>query len=144
MAGRDLVRSTVNRGFRAYFRACMPSSNNTAILQEENFEQLAERMRERRNRRRRTPRIPWGYRSELQSPKPNKKEPEEKVRGFFANVCEGPVGDCSICFEEMKFGDDIISLNCCETTTHTFHEKCIFTWFEKGNTTCPICRKQII
>ena len=142
MAGRDLVRSTVNRGFRAYFSACMPNSRTTTILEEESFEQLAARLRERRNRTHRTPRVPWGYRSQLQSPKP--KEPEEKVRGFFANVCEGPLGICSICFEPMEFGDNIISLNCCDTTNHTFHEKCILTWFEKNNTTCPLCRNKVI
>lgn len=142
MAGRNLVHATVNRGFRAYFRACMPNTRTTTALEEENFETLAERIRERRNRRR-TPRMPWGYnRSEMQSPKP--EEPEEKVRGFFANVCEGPLGICSICFETMEFGENIISLNCCDTTNHTFHEQCIMTWFQKDNKTCPICRVKVI
>jgi len=138
MAGRDLVRATFRSGFRAYFAACMPSGATTVMQEEANLE-LAARQRQRR---RRTPRMPWGYRSTAQSPKP--LEEEAPIRAFYANICEGPIGECSICFETMEIGERIISLNCCDTTVHTFHEDCILKWFKQGNNTCPLCRVKVI
>lgn len=48
--------------------------------------------------------------------------------------------DCSICLEDFKEGDNVITLQC----KHIFHENCLTNWFIKKNTNkieCPICNK---
>ena len=44
--------------------------------------------------------------------------------------------ECIICTEKLK---EARVLNC----NHYFHLICLSKWFEKGQTTCPICRKEI-
>lgn len=48
--------------------------------------------------------------------------------------------DCSICLEDFKGGDNVITLQC----KHIFHENCLTNWFIKQNSNkieCPICNK---
>ena len=41
---------------------------------------------------------------------------------------------CSICLDEIN--EETTKLNC----VHTFHTKCIDTWFKRSHR-CPLCRK---
>lgn len=150
MAGRDIIHSTMRRGFRAYFGACLPSTNTTRPvreageelteeIEEESIENIVLNVRQRRERR---PRMPWGYarRHICQSPKPI---PDKKIKAFHASICEGPLDNCAICYDAINVGEAILSLNCTETTWHTFHENCVSTWLNKeGN--CPLCREEIL
>lgn len=47
-------------------------------------------------------------------------------------------GECSICMEELKIGDEVMVLSC----NHWFDEACATAWLKEHNT-CPICRKGI-
>ncbi|KAI2468903.1 hypothetical protein F4781DRAFT_422326 [Annulohypoxylon bovei var. microspora] len=47
-------------------------------------------------------------------------------------------GECTICIDEMKVGDEAVVLPC----RHWFHEKCVVLWLKQHNT-CPICRAPI-
>lgn len=44
--------------------------------------------------------------------------------------------DCSVCFEQMCIGEQVIQLTLC---SHLFHRKCIVVWSQYQNT-CPLCR----
>ena len=46
------------------------------------------------------------------------------------------VETCSICFDDCK------GKTCTLECGHTFHTKCIFTWFNKNNN-CPLCRAEV-
>ena len=47
--------------------------------------------------------------------------------------------DCSICLT-----DDIIQFNKCTTQcNHNFCKNCLDTWFDRGKTTCPMCRQSL-
>lgn len=47
-------------------------------------------------------------------------------------------GECSICMDEVKIGDEVVVLPC----NHWFDESCVTSWLREHNT-CPICRKGI-
>lgn len=47
---------------------------------------------------------------------------------------------CLICIEEYKINQFKRTLPLCQ---HTFHKKCIDKWIKK-NSSCPICRSQLI
>ncbi|KAI0175777.1 hypothetical protein GGR52DRAFT_329928 [Hypoxylon sp. FL1284] len=47
-------------------------------------------------------------------------------------------GECTICIDDMKAGDEAVVLPC----KHWFHEKCVVLWLKQHNT-CPICRASI-
>ncbi|KAI0996166.1 hypothetical protein K3495_g12014 [Podosphaera aphanis] len=47
-------------------------------------------------------------------------------------------GECSICMDEIKVGQEVVVLPC----NHWFDETCIKSWLREHNT-CPICRKGI-
>jgi|TARA_B110000003_G_scaffold100217_2_gene102448 hypothetical protein len=132
MDGRDIVRSTMRRGFRAYFSACMPSTATTAMVEIATAEIAAET------------RMPWGYRrrrarSHCQSPVPTKP-----VKGFFYHFCEGDgLPDCAVCFEAISSCQKVISLRCSNVSHHSFHEDCITPWL-KDKGTCPVCRAEIL
>lgn len=49
-----------------------------------------------------------------------------------------PEGDCSVCFEEMREGEELTS--CVTTCKNYFHKECIRLWLESSHTTCPLCR----
>lgn len=124
MNGRDFVRSTMRRGFRTYFNACIPSRTHQALVILATEEQLA-----------RIPNTPTPFgRHSCQSP----------TNGFIAHVCatEG-MGNCAICYEAIDKGQDVLTLCCTETAYHSFHETCVAPWLkDKGN--CPMCRAKII
>lgn len=46
---------------------------------------------------------------------------------------------CSICLNDIKKGETAYQQNC----EHVFHEDCINSWFHKGKSSCPNCRKNI-
>ncbi|KAI1876979.1 hypothetical protein JX265_000249 [Neoarthrinium moseri] len=47
-------------------------------------------------------------------------------------------GECTICIDEMKLGDEAVVLPC----KHWFHDECVVLWLKEHNT-CPICRAPI-
>ncbi|OTA94470.1 hypothetical protein M434DRAFT_10729 [Hypoxylon sp. CO27-5] len=47
-------------------------------------------------------------------------------------------GECTICIDDMKIGDEVVVLPC----KHWFHEQCVVLWLKQHNT-CPICRAPI-
>lgn len=57
-------------------------------------------------------------------------------------TAEGDVGECSICINNIKKGDEFRRLPCSDTVNHCFHRGCIDTWL-KSNNTCPNCRSDI-
>ena len=46
---------------------------------------------------------------------------------------------CSICLEENIEGEDISTTNC----SHSFCNKCLEDWLNKGKYSCPLCRNEI-
>lgn len=64
---------------------------------------------------------------------------QEHISSF---IVEGDIGDCNICLETMKNGEECRALPCSETTNHRFHKKCIDTWLRSHNT-CPTCRAKV-
>lgn len=47
--------------------------------------------------------------------------------------------DCSICMDAMS--KIFITVTKCN---HVFHKKCLKKWTTNFNTTCPLCRAQIV
>ncbi|KAI5926742.1 hypothetical protein F4810DRAFT_484091 [Camillea tinctor] len=47
-------------------------------------------------------------------------------------------GECTICIDDMKLGDEAIVLPC----KHWFHEACVVLWLKEHNS-CPVCRAPI-
>jgi len=50
------------------------------------------------------------------------------------------VAQCAICWRELHGTGDIVEILPCHTT-HSFHRRCLQSWFEK-RATCPMCSKQ--
>lgn len=51
--------------------------------------------------------------------------------------CMSTTLDCPICYEEITKASGRTETSC----GHTFHPKCIYTWYTK-DTRCPCCRKE--
>jgi hypothetical protein len=49
-------------------------------------------------------------------------------------------GACSICFEDMKSGDELT--RCELTCKNSFHFGCMKLWLDSGHNTCPLCRAE--
>lgn len=47
-------------------------------------------------------------------------------------------GECTICIDEVRVGDEVIVLPC----RHWFHEECASLWLKQHNS-CPVCRATI-
>ncbi|KAI1369422.1 hypothetical protein F5Y08DRAFT_153066 [Xylaria arbuscula] len=47
-------------------------------------------------------------------------------------------GECTICIDEVKAGDEVVVLPC----KHWFHEECASLWLKQHNS-CPVCRAAI-
>ncbi|KAI1130508.1 hypothetical protein F5Y10DRAFT_114470 [Nemania abortiva] len=47
-------------------------------------------------------------------------------------------GECTICIDEVKVGDEVMVLPC----KHWFHEECASLWLKQHNS-CPVCRAAI-
>ena len=53
------------------------------------------------------------------------------------------VSECSICLEDFKEIDSMITpLPCANTKLHIFHTDCIKAWLSKENK-CPLCKEYI-
>ena len=52
------------------------------------------------------------------------------------------LGDCSICQETFKLGEEYALLPCNPTHPHSFHKECIKPWL-RGHDTCPTCRGKV-
>ncbi len=64
----------------------------------------------------------------------------EKI-GPYKKVTDSEEGhECPICLEEFNKNEYYRKLPC----THLYHKKCIDKWFKENNTTCPICRSNVI
>jgi len=50
------------------------------------------------------------------------------------------VAQCAICWRELHGTGDIVEVLPCHPT-HSFHRRCLQSWFEK-RATCPMCSKQ--
>ncbi|MBL4898328.1 MAG: hypothetical protein JKX76_01645 [Colwellia sp.] len=48
--------------------------------------------------------------------------------------------DCCVCCEKYEPDEKICKLQC----GHLYHEKCIFSWTDKENNNCPMCRSDIM
>lgn len=46
---------------------------------------------------------------------------------------------CSICLNSIRKTRSTIELPC----GHLYHKKCISSWEDRGNETCPLCRKNM-
>ena len=54
------------------------------------------------------------------------------------NDLDNLINECSICLEEFKLNEIVITLPC----SHTYHKKCMEPWL-KDNNNCPLCRVSI-
>lgn len=52
---------------------------------------------------------------------------------------EESIGDCSVCYEQLKSGEYVRELPLCK---HIFHKKCIDRWMKQDceRMSCPLCR----
>ena len=149
MNDRGIVHATMRRGFRAYFAACLPRVQRSQTIglpvspiarpspAEPEAGPEAEPEAEP------VPRLPWGYVRNLRRVRRALPGPPPPSRGFYAGVCDGELEKCTICFDTIKLGERILSLNCTDASAHTFHEACIAPWLE-DNDSCPVCRSKVI
>ena len=63
-----------------------------------------------------------------------------RVRTIKSENVKTLLNQCSICLEDFNLGDQFIILKC----RHGYHENCIRKWFSERNTTCPLCRENIL
>lgn len=47
--------------------------------------------------------------------------------------------ECNICFDNIN-KKEIVSLKC-DCKEKYYHEECLISWFSKGRTICPFCRR---
>ena len=75
-------------------------------------------------------------------PIPVVPEPTNPTR-IITVTCEGDLGSCAICQEEIQPGELVTRLCCSEKVEHhhIFHNSCILEWFMREKT-CPTCRHQ--
>lgn len=69
---------------------------------------------------------------------------KENVLSFalkFSNKRETIQNECNICFDEITFDDDEVSLKC-NCKDKFYHDDCVLEWFSKGKTICPFCRHE--
>ena len=52
---------------------------------------------------------------------------------------EAGEGLCSICYDDIKEGEEMLTLPC----KHVFHNSCIKEWLAKEKA-CPMCKQEII
>ena len=69
----------------------------------------------------------------------NEKKEVTRIEEF---VAEGDIGECAICQETIKKGDNFTRTACTDIVNHCYHTDCCSQWF-KDNTTCPICRAEL-
>ncbi|KAA0041218.1 RING finger protein 165-like protein [Cucumis melo var. makuwa] len=60
---------------------------------------------------------------------------KQKFDGFNKEE-EEEIGDCSVCYEELKGkGKEVSRIPC----GHVYHKSCVLTWLQINNS-CPLCR----
>lgn len=52
------------------------------------------------------------------------------------------IGECTVCQEIFKHGEEYITLPCNPTHPHNFHGDCIRPWL-RCHDTCPTCRGKV-
>ena len=60
---------------------------------------------------------------------------KEKFDGFGGE----DLGNCSVCYDEMKDGGEEVSRIPCG---HVYHKYCVLTWLQRNNS-CPLCRNKL-
>ncbi|XP_010068769.2 RING-H2 finger protein ATL46 [Eucalyptus grandis] len=50
----------------------------------------------------------------------------------------GPPAECAVCLCEVRAGEEVRELKCCD---HVFHRACLDQWLGYKNVTCPLCRR---
>ncbi|XP_023539485.1 RING-H2 finger protein ATL80-like [Cucurbita pepo subsp. pepo] len=60
---------------------------------------------------------------------------KEKFDGFGGE----DLGNCSVCYDEMKDGGEEVSRILCG---HVYHKSCVLTWLQRNNS-CPLWRKKL-
>jgi len=55
---------------------------------------------------------------------------------------EGEIGECAICQETIKIGENFTRTACSDVVNHFYHTTCCSQWF-KDNNTCPMCRADL-
>lgn len=57
-------------------------------------------------------------------------------------VKEATKGECPICFEHVKSGEEMVTVQC----KHWFHSSCFNIWRKEGQTgqTCSMCRRPTV
>ena len=79
---------------------------------------------------------------ELNTPDSTEPNAPELIDTIPVYKAEGDVGECSVCQEHIKNGEDFRRLPCSDTVNHCFHSKCIDQWLT-SNDTCPNCRAKL-
>ena len=79
---------------------------------------------------------------ELNTPDSTEPNAPELIDTIPVYKAEGDVGECSVCQEHIKKGEDFRRLPCSDTVNHCFHSKCIDQWLT-SNDTCPNCRAKL-
>lgn len=64
---------------------------------------------------------------------------DKLARSIAGQKQEGEDRTCSICYDEVKEGEEIIHLPC----KHNFHGECIKEWLKKEKV-CPLCKQEIV
>ena len=70
------------------------------------------------------------------------ENPQQTINTIPKLKCEGEMGECGICLEGIKVGEEFRALPCSDTVNHCFHSKCIDQWLRTKNT-CPTCRAKL-
>jgi len=58
------------------------------------------------------------------------------------HIVDGDVGECTICQEVFRPGEEYVILPCNPTHPHSFHKECIRPWL-RHHDTCPTCRGKV-
>jgi len=61
----------------------------------------------------------------------------KNIEKYYKNSLKTPENCCSICSE--SFSQYSINIVC--KCKHNFHKKCVYKWFTKESSLCPICRQ---
>lgn len=71
--------------------------------------------------------------------KVSKGLPDEQLSRLVRLEAKGGEGVCSICYCEVKEGEDVNLLAC----AHCFHVDCLHEWLLKEKL-CPLCKQEVV
>jgi len=57
----------------------------------------------------------------------------------FTSIPEPLNSRCCFCFDDFSEGEKVCRVAC----GHLFHLLCINSWFDRGQQSCPICRREV-